>query len=145
MLTLFVERGRDTPLDGRRDSMTMGTTTESIPASVFDGFLPALPPAQGKEPTGTRGAIAVGVDPWSTLTRREGFGLVCRLVALVNCSEDGRYGSTVCMCRERQISRALYWWDVGCGRADVVEGAGQGRAGQGLAWHGRGRKDRLWS
>lgn len=48
MLTLFVEPGRDTPLDGRRDSMTMGTTTESIPASVFDGFLPALPPAQGK-------------------------------------------------------------------------------------------------
>lgn len=40
------------------------------------------------------------------------------------------------MCRERQISRALYWWDVGCGPAAAVEGAGQGREGQGMAWHG---------
>lgn len=87
--------------------------------------------------------MAVGVDPWSRLTRREGFGLARGAVAVGIFSEDGRYGSTACMCRERQISRALYWWDVGCGRATVVEGPGQGRAGQGVAWHGRGRKDRL--
>lgn len=44
------------------------------------------------------------------------------------------------MCRERQISRALYWWDVGCGRAAVVEGAGQGRA---RAWHGMAAGERI--
>lgn len=43
MLTLFVEHGRDTPLEGRRDSMTMGTTTASIPASVFDGLTTRTP------------------------------------------------------------------------------------------------------
>ena len=42
------------------------------------------------------------------------------------------------MCRERQISRALYWWDVGCGPAAAVEGAGQGRA-----WHGMAAGERI--
>lgn len=32
MLTLFVEHGRDTPLEAGRDSMTMGTTMAGIPA-----------------------------------------------------------------------------------------------------------------
>lgn len=53
-------------------------------------------------------------------------------------------------CAEREANiTGLYWWDVGCDLA-VVEGAGQGRAEHsmdwsGMAWHGRGIKDRLWS
>lgn len=63
MLTLFVEHGRDTPLEGRRDSMTMGTTTASIPASVFDGLLPALPPARGKSQRERGGPWRLGLIP----------------------------------------------------------------------------------
>lgn len=63
MLTLFVEHGRDTPLDGSRNSMTMGTTTASIPASVFDGLLPALPPAQGESQRGRGGQPRLGLIP----------------------------------------------------------------------------------
>ena len=130
MLTLFVEHGRDTPLDGRRDSMTMGTTTASIPASVFDGLLPALPPAQVRA-NGNEGATAVGVDPWSMLTRREGFGLVCMEVALGIARRMGDMGAPrACAERGKYHGPCIGgMWDVA--RSTVVEG--QGRAGPGMA------------
>jgi hypothetical protein len=99
--------------------------------------------------------MAVGVDPWSMSMRREGFGLVCRLVAPWNCS--GRWEiweHRVHVPREANITGVVLVGCAGCGRAVVVVEGGQGRAGQGygmarhgMAWHGDGggTKDRLWS
>lgn len=87
--------------------------------------------------------MAVGGNPWSMLTRREGFGLACRAVALGSargmgdmeapraCAERGKYHGP-CIGGMWDVARRRWW-------------RGQGRAGQGhgMAWHGHGRKDRL--
>lgn len=90
--------------------------------------------------------MAVGVDPWSTLTRREGFGLARRgggrwnllggmgdMRAPRACAERGKYHGP-CIGGMWDVAGQRLW-------------RGQGRAGQGMAWHGRWprKKGSTWS